>query len=196
MVSSFTNTFIFIVLLFVGSPSASAQSEVRASIGGLSYPSYLRLKSSDAREASLYSVRSGAQVGIEWERRWGRWSVGMGAGLASLSSKVSAEAGDITYSYGGTPSLQYQIGLLGRYWIDRDVKVGLGLRSNYAALAYPLPSSPGITYRFEYGSAFHHFLSFEMEWRLSQKWFLLQSILAPLQSEVRTGWSVLIGRRF
>lgn len=211
MVLSYTNSFVPVVALLIFmttglSQMASAQGQQRASrtasagvirygVGLVTLPQQLQLNSSDGRSIEVSSAQTGPLLSVDYEKRRGRWVYLGSAGLSYLSMKNTSQDNSVQYS-AGTDFMSYVADVGVHYITASSVKMGASFWLFYNSFNLPVPSSPGVTYDFDYGSPIKNFISVDLNWQIYRGWILSQSLLTPVSKDMRTGWVIGLKARF
>lgn len=210
MVLSYANSLIPVVLLiFFGAglspkalaqtrqqaPRASSTGVIRYGLGLVTLPQDLQLSSSDGRSIEVSSAQTGPLLSVDYEKRRGRWIYMGSVGLSYLSMKNTSQDNSVQYS-AGTDFMSYVADVGVHYITASSVKLGASFWLFYNSFNLPVPSSPGVTYEFDYGSPLKNFVSVDLNWQIYRGWILSQSLLAPVSKDMRTGWVISLKARF
>lgn len=206
------NTFVLITLsLLLNFPAASwAQKSSTTSrswlsqmrtlqrwgVQGITVPQRIQLRSSLGNVAEVLVAQSGLGASYDWEGRVGRWSLSGGLGVSLIGVSASSTSTDVAYNYSTSNKMNYMISLGSYYITESFVRVGVGLRSLYSDYSLSVPTVPGVSYDFNYGSPFKHYLSLELNWQIFTGMTLSQTLLHPLAGDYDAGWVLGLKKTF
>lgn len=168
----------------------------RWGVGLVSIPQSAYLRSSLGYEAEILTVSSGINISYDVETRINRFIYYGSLGVSVLGVKASSLSDSISYSYGESNYINYMAGMGAYYITESYVRFGLGLRSLYGVYTLPEPSTPGVTYRFNYGSPFKNYLSIDLNWQIYSGLIFGQTLLHPLSKDLATGWQFTLKKSF
>ncbi|GEM_PF-1784494 len=209
MVLPYANSLVSIILLaalLIGGTPATVKAQtarqtrasapvIRYGLGFLTFPQMLKLNASDGRTIEVASSQVGPVLSADYEKRYGRMIYVGGLGVSYMSMKNTSQDSGVDYTAGTDyPSIMGSIGA--HYLTASSVKVGASLWLFYNSFDLPAPSSPGVTYSFDYGSPLKNFISVDLNWQIYRGWILSQSLLSPLNNDMRTGWLISLKTRF
>lgn len=168
----------------------------RWGVGFITIPQTAYLRSSLGYEAEILSVSTGVNISYDIETRIDRFIYYGSVGVSALGVKASSLSDSITYSYGESNYINYMAGMGAYYITESFVRFGLGLKSIYGAYELPTPTTPGVVYKFNYGSPFKNYLSFDLNWQIASGWIFGQTLMHPLSKDLGTGWQFTLKKSF